>query len=175
MPPSPKDLARLAYKYETLAELRRARAAGASIPPKAIFKALADEFPGALNELDMLPLEIIDERAAALGRAARGGRGEPWMEWLLAYHALMRAALRVKLRLARARVVSDARAQSLAADASAIAGTPVDAELVRAIARPPAGRITPLVYARLGRTFGVAPNEIADALFPRRRALRRPP
>src|SRR5262249_52406116 len=115
MPTTPTDLARLAYKYETLAELRRARAAGEAPPARSVFKALATEFPGALNELDMLPLDVIDERAAALSRAAGGAPTEPWMDWLFAYHALMRAALHVKARLARTRVVSDDEAASLAA------------------------------------------------------------
>src|SRR5688572_21818647 len=55
--PGAADLARLAAKYETLATLRRERAAGAPLPGAAHFRALAREFPGALQELDTLPLE----------------------------------------------------------------------------------------------------------------------
>ena len=172
MAPTRGDLERLAHKYRTLAALRRDRQAGAPIPPGRFFKALAGEFPGALHELDTLPLETIDDRAAALELAAGGGRVLPWMAWMHAYHRLMRAALRVKVRLARARDVDDVRAAALAEEATALAGAAFDAELVRAVARPPGGRIAPLILERVSLTFGVDPLEIADALFPR---LRRGP
>jgi hypothetical protein len=166
------QIARLLDKYRTLAELRRARERGESPPEKKVFRTLAEEFPGALNDLDMLPLEEIDRRAAALASASAGGPVLPWMEWLCAYHALMRAALRVKRRLARTRDVAGDRAIALAEEATSIAGIPLDADFVRAVARPPLGRITPLVLARLSELFGAEPDAIADELFPRRRALR---
>jgi hypothetical protein len=159
-------LARLAYKYERLGELRRARADGEPVPEVAVFKALAREFPGCLAELDTLPLETIDERARALGRAAGGGPAEPWMTWIADYHALFRAALRVKPRLRRGEALDDARAEALGRDAAAHAGLPVDAVFVRAVAAPAGGRIGAVVFAWLERAHGRPAAVIKRAIFP---------
>src|SRR5829696_7967819 len=172
MLPGPSELERLAQKYLQLAELRRERAAGADPPPAHVFKALAGEFPGALQELDTLPLELIDTRAAELARAAAGGEVAPWMAWLHGYHALMRAALRVKVRLRGSREVPDELAATLASEASQIAGLSLEASFVRSVARPPDGRIGPLVLELLARQFGVDALTIGDGVFPAR-ALRR--
>jgi hypothetical protein len=175
-PPSPDELHRLARKYRTLGELRRARARGEGIPERSVFRALAGEFPGALYELDRLPLDLIDERHQALVRAAEGGELELWMGWMQRYHALMRAALRIKPRTVRHRVVAipSDRAEALARDATAHAGVDVDATFVRAVAHPPGGRIGSVVYARLSELSGVPPEAIREELFPRPGASRRP-
>jgi len=187
--PRAADLARLAGKYETLATLRRERAAGAPLPGAATFKALAREFPGALQELDTLPLELIDARAAelhaaALALGAATGPGEqaaadptevvaPWMRWLFAWHALMRGALLVKAALRGARDVDDERAAELAARAAATAGVPFPVALVHGVARPPDGRIARLVLAHAAACFDTAPEVIADAVFPASAGRRR--
>jgi hypothetical protein len=165
-PAPPSTLRRLAEKYWTLAHLRRDRALGGRPPEAAVFKALAAEFPGCLHELDTLPLATIDARAEALARAAEGGPADPWMAWMAGYHALFRAALRVRSRTLRARDPDDARAEELARDASAHAGVAVDAAFVRAVARPPGGRLAAVVFARLEATAGVPAAEIKRALFP---------
>jgi hypothetical protein len=172
MLPGPAELERLAHKYRQLAALRRERAAGAQPPPAHVFKALAGEFPGALQELDTLPLDVIDTRAADLARAARGGEMAPWMAWLHGYHALMRAALRVKLRLRGRREVPDELACSLAAEAAQIAGCDLDDRFVRSVARPPDGRIGAVVFEILARQFGQDASTVGDAVFPAR-VLRR--
>ena len=163
------SLARLAYKYERLGALRRARARGEPVPEPAVFKALAREFPGCLNELDTLPMEDVDARALALGRAAQGGAVEPWVEWLGAYHALLRAALRLKPRVGRGAALDGDRADRLARDASEAAGAEVDAAFVHAVASPPGGRLNAAVFAALERRFGRPAAEIKRALFPRSR------
>ena len=173
MPLGASELGRLAYKYKTLAELRRDRAGGGEPPPARVFKALAGEFPGALQELDTLPLEVIEERESALARAADGGEVSPWMEWLHGFHTLMRAALRVKVRLAGARDVSDDRARALALEAARHGpADDVDVSFVCAVARPPGGRITPVVLSRLAARFGADPDRIGDEIFPARAARR---
>jgi len=166
-PPGREALAALADKYATLAELRRARARGEPIPPRATFKDLAERFPGALRELDLLPAETLAARLSATRAALAGASIEPWIPWMIAYHALMRAALRVKLRTAKLRDVPAERALSLAEDASAHAGITVDASFVRAAANPPRGRLVALVLARLASRFGEPSATIAAALFPR--------
>jgi hypothetical protein len=154
------ELERLAHKYRTLAALRRDRAGGLPIPERSIFKALAEEFPGALFELDHLTLEVIDARAEALRSALAGGEVEDWMRFVAAYHALYRQALRVKARV-RARSIDEARASEIAREVG------VDVALVVAVTAPPDGRIKPLVLARLAATFGVEAAAIAAAIFPR--------
>jgi hypothetical protein len=164
--PDAAALARLAWKYRTLGELRRARDRGEPVPPAPVFKELAREFPGCLRELDTLPLDELDARAGALAAAAAGGPVEPWMEWLAGYHALLRAALRIKPR-AGARL-DDARAEALARDASAVAGVEVDAAFAREVAAPPGGRVVGVVLARLERSHGRPAATIKAALFPSR-------
>jgi hypothetical protein len=166
----PAELLRLARKYETLAALRRARARGEPVPPASVFKALAHAFPGCLNELDTLPLETLDARAAALAGAAAGGPAEPWMAWLSGYHALLRAALAIKPRVARrAPPLDDARAERLSQEASELSGVAISPDFVRGVANPPEGRLVALVYAELARRHGSPAATVRLALFPRSR------
>ncbi|MEP7119924.1 MAG: hypothetical protein ABJE95_03395 [Byssovorax sp.] len=169
VPPAPTVLLRLAEKYRTLGALRRARAAGGEVPVRAVFKALAEEFPGCLNELDTLQIEEIDARAEALASAASGGPIEAWMIWLAGYHALLRAALRIRIRTTKSRDLDAARSRDLAADASAHSGAAIDPAFVQAVLRPPGGRIIPVVYARLAALHGAPAATIKRALFPRSR------
>ncbi|MFO0759417.1 MAG: hypothetical protein U0359_23185 [Byssovorax sp.] len=166
MTPGPDRLLRLAEKYRTLGALRRARAAGDPLPDRAVFQALADELPGSVAELDTLPLDTIDARAEALARAASGGPIEPWMTWLSGYHALFRAALRIRSRARRERDPDPARAAILALDASTHAGIPVDPDFVRAVCRPPAGRLAAVIFARLEEAHGAPRAVIKQAIFP---------
>jgi hypothetical protein len=168
---TPAELGRLAEKYRTLGELRRARARGEPVPERAVFKALADAHPGSVAELDTLPIEEIDARAAALHEAARGGPSAPWMSWLASFHALFRAALRIRLRSLARRDLDDERACALALDASTHAGIAVDEAFARAVCRPPEGRLAAVVYARLSRDTGEPPAILKRVLFPGSRRL----
>ncbi|WP_437666061.1 hypothetical protein [Sorangium sp. So ce1182] len=165
---SPEALSQLARKYHTLAELRRARAAGEPIPGKEVFRALAGEFPGALNELDNLPADEIARRSEALARALAGGPEERWMAWMHGYHTLMRAALYVKIRVSRRSALSEAEAAALAERAAGHAGAPVDAAFVIAVKSPPDGRLNRLVLGLLAAAFGAPAAEIRGTIFPRR-------
>lgn len=173
------ELLRLAAKYQALGDLRRARARGEPIPDRQVFRALAAEFPGALHELDHLPLAEIDRRLLELTAAASGGgtmatmatvATMDWMAWMWSYHALMRAALYVKLRVSRARPAPDEEAAALARRAAAHAGIAVDVGFVRAVEAPPGGRLRRVVMARLAARFGVPEATLREALFPRRAA-----
>jgi hypothetical protein len=168
---SPEEIARLAAKYEALGELRRDRARGEPLPPKRVFLDLAREFPGALLELDRLPLDEIDRRREALVLAAAAGTFEPWMAWLDGWHRLMRAALSVKLRLRGERDPTAEQAEALAA----AVGAGLDAAFVRAVARPPRGRLTPLVLERLASAFRVEIGTLEAAIFPPRQRPRAGP
>jgi hypothetical protein len=170
--PSTQDLEALTRKYRLLGDLRRARARGEGVAPRAVLRDLAGEFPGALNELDTLPLEEIDRRAERLAAAISGEPAEPWMAWLAGYHALFRAALSIKALTAR-RPLSPERARELEARARSRAGgaaSLIDEAFVHAVANPPGGRISAVVYARLSAAFDAPPAVIHRSLFPGLRA-----
>jgi hypothetical protein len=149
-------LARLARKYEALGELRRRRDAGGDSTGGGTLRALAAEFPGCLRELDTLGLPELERRARASAGAASGGPVEPWMEWIAAYHALMRAALAVR---------DPTRATAATDEGEAI----VDETFVTAVLAPPGGRVGVVVLRALAARFGVPAATIAATLFPARR------
>jgi hypothetical protein len=137
----------LARKYRTLAEVRREKLRTGQHTSRETMRALAREFPGALRELDTLPLAELDRRAAALEAAARHpADARPWMGWMARFHELLRAALTVK------------------------SGRPAELpdELRAQVARPPGGRLIALVVQQIGRESGAATDAIAQALLPRR-------
>ena len=174
--PTHEELGDLARKYDALADLRTRREAGGGVAPRGELLALAREFPGALRELDTLPRAEIARRRAEIRATLAGAPVAPWMTWLVAYHATMRAALYIKGRLARSgprtSAVPDDLAQAIARDAELHAHVPVDATLVQAVARPPARRLNAAVFERIGDELGVLPNDMWQALFPSRRATR---
>ncbi|MDC0743437.1 hypothetical protein [Polyangium mundeleinium] len=172
--PSREALAALEGKYAEIAALRRARDRGEPLPARAVFKALAERFPGALHELDTLPLDVVDARLAALQAALAGGVIEPWMAWMASYHALLRAGLHIRIRTTKDRARGGERASELAAEASAHAGIEIDVTFVHAMLRPPKGRLVGVVYARLEALFGEPAASIRATLFPRLRDRRAP-
>lgn len=162
-------LGALARKYRSLAGLRRARLRGDPVPDRAIFLALAGEFPGALRELDTLELDEIDARAEALERAAAGdGRAvQPWMAWLCDYHAWMRAALWIKLRVRRGARPDAVAVERIAAGAAQYSGLAVDVDFVLAVCAPDAKRLRPVVLDRVATAHGVAIDALVLVLFSR--------
>ena len=92
----------LSRKYRVLSALRRG-----ALAPKEALRPLAHEFPGALRELDCLPMAELEARLHAVAAAERGEVPQPWIAWMLAYHERMRLALEAKQRLRGARA-SDA-------------------------------------------------------------------
>lgn len=150
--------AQLADKYRRMASLRASLPADQ--PPdaaaRATLKQLAHEFPGALRELDTLTTDEIAERLRALER----GDEAQWMEWMHRYHALMRVALRIR----------QAGDTALRTGLAVAAG--VDDEFVRAVLRPPHGRMMTAVFERLATEAGVERGLVWDTLFPARKGPR---
>lgn len=158
----------VARKYRAMVRLRTIHARTGSVAPREELRALAAEFPGALKELDRLPMSTLVERADATTEASRDpAKIAPWMRWITAYHALMAATLDARAALARARSISDDRAAELAAIATRRASLPLDADYVRAVASPPGGRLTDLALARLAAHFSTTPAALRAAMFPR--------
>lgn len=181
------QLAALERKYRTLMEIHRALAAWDDARAATLDHELAEEFPGALRELQTLPLEVLEARAAALAGAVGGAAPEAWMLWMCDYHALLRAALRIKRRLRRQASLDDVAAEALAVEvASGVLGTAgpapgeavgpvalgalVDRAFVRAVAHPPGGRLNQVVFERLAMLHGAPAETIAATLFARRRS-----
>ncbi len=158
---SHSELHALARKYALLGELRRRH--DEEPPPELAL--LAREFPGALRELDGLPLEEIDRRLALVTLALEGGPTEALLEWISRYHALMRAALTIKHRLSGRRSPSAEEAERLAESTSAELGVSCDALLVIEVADPPGGRLNEVVFARLSQVFGVQKARLRVQLF----------
>lgn len=162
----PEELQRLAAKYAELITLRRERALGHELPPKRVFRELAGEFPGALWELDRLPLEALELRSAALRAASEGGPRAAWMDWLFAYHALFRGALAVKARLRARRSLHAGEASELAKVATRAARLPLGPGFVEASARPPGGRLAEVVWAAMEEHFAERAEVMRGVLFP---------
>src|SRR5690349_11775808 len=99
MQPVASDAAILALldKYREIKRLREEHARGEPEHPRLRMRALAARFPGALRELDELPMEEIDARLSLLDAAlARVHPAPAWIALQFAYHGWMRAALRIK-------------------------------------------------------------------------------
>lgn len=87
----------LRAKYEEMLALRRTD--DGSYDPRARMAALAARFPGALREIDTLPLDEIEHRIEALTHAERDpSHAKPWMKAQSRFHALTREALAASQR-----------------------------------------------------------------------------
>lgn len=153
----------LARKYRAIHALRVV----ASDDPRDAMRALAAEHPGALRELDELPLELVEERLAVLERCVEETLPPPrWARALLGYHGWMRAALSLKRRFrrdadaARAWIARDYRPRSDEPSADAL-----DAA-VESVLRPPGGRLSRWVIARVAEELGDEPAVIEAEAFP---------
>lgn len=175
------DRAALLRKYRALAEWRRVRDGGAGAgPDRAALRALSQEFPGALRELDVLGHAELSRRIAALGEGSdvdgerldrRADDEPPWIRWILAYHRLMRAALVAKRAAGRTRRLSpDALTAVMAAAGAAPDDDLIDEAFILATVHPPGGRLGVVVLRALARRFGVPAARISVTLFPPRRA-----
>lgn len=147
------DLIALARKYRMLSELRREHERRWSTELR-----LAREFPGALGELERLPLAELDRRLEELELAARSGAVATWMLWVHAYHQSMRAALHVRRRAAGRGRLGATLAREIAREAEREAGIHCDAEFVLSVSRSrePLGNA---VLALLGRELS-APTAV---------------
>lgn len=159
----------LARKYRALLALRAEHARDGVAADRARLRALATEFPGALRELDALPVAEMEARVAAL---EAGGDAEPWMTAMAGYHALMRAALAIKRAYAEGEAAEGEAVRAAVESLRAECGMTLDAQDLAAIATPPRGRVGVFVFGRLGRALGRDPEELWQAMFPTGRADR---
>ncbi len=160
------ELCDLRAKYEEMLRLRLLHASGDEPDPRRAMAALAGRFPGALREIDELPLDEIRGRIEAL-RAAEGDRSRvvPWMRATSRFHALTRGALCAKRWLGGRKTADvaafarDLETLCYADDARVWAG-----DLAK-IAAPPRGRITDLVFARIALELDVPEEDARTLVF----------
>ncbi len=165
--PLSAELDLLADKYATLADLRRRHAEGEAPPTDGSLRKLARAFPGALRELDRLPLTEIDARERALRDAARGGPLAPWMAWLHGYHGSLRAALFLKARQKRGAAAAPVPREELARLASEHAGYVVGVELVDALFSHGRCKIISVALTHVAELHEVDAELVRAALLPR--------
>ena len=162
----------LVEKYRLLEALARGEA-GRTVERRDAMREIAARFPGALREWDDAPPEAISERLRAAEEALEslsvgGAEGldqffasqQTWIRWSIAVHERLRAALAVKRWLA-GRAPTDA----LLDNAEGVLGVP--RARVRAIASPPSGRVSELVYREVAAEAGVSVEALKASLFPR--------
>lgn len=173
--PDARELEELAGKYARLLALReaheRARQGGAPEPdPRAEMEAIAARWPGALRELDELPLDDVRARLAAI-EAARDGQAPvlPWMCAQLRFHAEARGALAAKRWLRGRRLVDETVRATFVATTEGDAEARGWAEDLERVARPPRGRLLDLVWPRVARALGVSEAEARDLVVGVRR------
>jgi hypothetical protein len=144
----PEAFEKLTRKYAELLALRAEPLSAEQARPR--LRALAREFPGALRELDALPMAELERRHRASAAAAQTGTaGEPWMLWMIAYHDALRVALTHKRRAASARSPQ--------------------ASSARAVREPGhlRGKLSRQVAAELEERFGIERGVLLATLFPR--------
>lgn len=140
----------LRAKYE---EMRALRMIDAPHDPRERMAALAATFPGALREIDELPLDEIDRRIEAIGRAESDASAiTQWMRAMTRFHALARGALYAKRSTATDPATWPTEARVWERDLSRIEN-------------PPRGRIMDLVYERLALEFATTPQGAKDLIF----------
>ena len=164
-PVVPAWAAPLRDKYAEMLRLRRGDRDGSIVDPRPAMAALAAAFPGALREIDRLTLDELTRREQHLGRVVASLEPPaPWAVAMAGYHRWLRAALAIKRWLGRQRAVDDellARFEREAQGDAWLAWRDALAEL----ARPPSGRLLPLVLARLAEETGCEVASLRELLF----------
>lgn len=137
--------------------------------PSQALSELAASYPGALREIDALPLPLIGDRIRLLEHAER--REAPVETWMLVqihFHRFMRGALAAKRWLGKRRDVTDGMIADFAAAATDEDGALVACDLA-AIARPPRGRLSEYACAKVAAALGLEVAVVKAAVLPPRR------
>jgi hypothetical protein len=144
------DVAELRVKYVEIVRLRVARREDPTgVPPLVEIRALARRFPGALRDLERLPLATALARRDELDHVLSSGATEPpWSRAQRGYHGRLRDALAKK----RA-VVAPTERKSVESENTLV--LPV-----------PRGKLTTLVVAEVARGMGIDVSTCRGLLFP---------
>jgi hypothetical protein len=168
-----ESLRKLVVKYTEMHRLRVLAVEAPHADPRVEMAALAAQFPGALREIDELPLEEIASRLASLSRALEDpAAAEPWMPAVLGFHELTRGALALKKWLSGRKTIAGGDRAELEKIAASLPDGPamlVWVDDLAAIAQPPRGKITDLVFARLAEMLAISENEARALVFTKTR------
>jgi hypothetical protein len=166
---SRKALLDLHVKYMEMRRLRILAIESPTTDPKEWMAELAARFPGALREIDELPLLEIDAKLAALSCATSDPTQiEPWMEATSRFHELTRGVLAVKRWLAGKKEIAAtdrAEFERIGSDLPHGSDAIVWRDDLEAIANPPRGKVTDLVFARLARELSVSADDVRRLVF----------
>ena len=175
------DLRALRDKYERMLRLRLLHARAREEPgfvepdPREAMAELARDFPGALREIDELPVDVIRQRIAALAAAeVDTSRAEAWMRAHASFHRHARGALAAKRWLEGRPATPDliaafARALPTLQNAKDAAAWADDLAVV---ASPPRGRVMDLVYQRVAAELDIDVAAARASVMPSRRSRR---
>ncbi|HEY8428858.1 MAG TPA: hypothetical protein VIL20_10805 [Sandaracinaceae bacterium] len=157
----------LREKYTLLRALRLEQLAGEAGDPRPRLRALAARFPGALRELDALPLERIEARIRELDEVLRGERSvPPWARLCAEYHAWMRAALAIRRAAGAARDRGRALAWLAFPRSAELEPSSSDLhEVLDEVLRPHGGRLNRWLFERLARRAGLTAAEVERLIF----------
>jgi hypothetical protein len=170
------ELRDLREKYAAMLGMRRRHEAGEEDAGqvKREMAELAARYPGALREIDDLPIEVVEQRIAELAAAVQGtGQVEPWMRAMARFHALARGALCAKRWLGGRKRIDAAVERAFEVAVGSLA-FPAEARAwageLDALASPPRGRVTDAVFARVGRELDLTARAARRLVFgvPRR-------
>jgi hypothetical protein len=169
-------LAELRLKYVEMLRLRLAHRGADEPDPRRDMATLAGRFPGALREIDELPLDEIEARIAAIDAAViEPGLAAPWMTAMGLYHALTRGALCAKRWLAGRKAIDEPTRAAFEGEASSLCygedALAWSSELAR-VAAPPRGRVTDLVFEKIAAALAISEEEARGLVFGRSRASR---
>jgi hypothetical protein len=166
-----EELTGLREKYVRMRVMRIAHDAGQEEADE-VRRAMADlafRFPGSLREIDDLELAEIERRIDRLEAAMAGTLPvEPWMQAIALFHRFARGAICAKRWLGGRRCVTPELAAAFRADSAAL---PHPREAVDwephlgALASPPRGRWTELVYDRIAAELHVTSAEARRLTF----------
>jgi len=154
----------LREKYVEMRAMRVEHLEGDDSDARSRMRALAARFPGALREIDTLPIAVIERRIAVLEAGSRPG----WAETQVAYHAWMRVVLRIKREHGRdadpAAVIEWLRAHHRPSEGEPLLED-LDVEAITTLLRPPSGRITNWVLERIAHARGLTVEAVSAQLF----------
>jgi hypothetical protein len=133
--------------------------------------ALAARFPGALREIDEVPMDALEERVRELRDVVSGShpRDDHWGPALHRFHELFRGVLFAK------RWLGEQRDRTAFEDDAERAGVPEAVtwrDDLDAIASPPGGKLGPLVIARIARELSLPADRVWSMVHPFARVRR---
>jgi hypothetical protein len=158
-----EELRALRRKYTEVARLRTTADDDLGERRRVAMARLSTEFPGALREADLLSPSELASRLRALDEALEGAPPAAWMVVIASYHRLARGALAAKRWVRAERAVDEETAARFVA---ACASGPLGAEALGwgdalgLVHRPPGGRLSTVVLARVARDVGLPVDEV---------------